>query len=461
MDRIFLIFLLAGGFPATVMAQNCIAFIDALITSPVGTHQRSGRVFINLRGDCFAAAGPDNPIYIRVGFDRPVRLSETLVDPLAEGDIAQPIDLAARMGIFFEPEAINNVPEDAISIVRWRCGETAFWLKISSSSSTWVKNGTNQPPSLTNEIEFYFGLSAWETFGFMSHPSFRENMPTNRRRGGGPVSNFILLDISESGLMVGDPEVSHLNCEIQAMDASTVGVTTALAEEEIQFGTFLAAITFPKLQFPRVCMVTREGDFVNILTEERFPDKNFRDWIMEEFTFLTEEFALAQTALDISPGVAFPLDLPIADLAGLEHFQNLASLSCRREPVASIPDLSGLEQLTHLQLEENRLAALPNLPEGLRQVRMVNNPLRELGGLTAVDGLGRAEEDLIILDNNLLTTANCPDLLQLQTRVDSSGGTLSYEDQGATYELPASAEIWPASDIRRFVEDVPYSLSCP
>ena len=451
------------GSLAYLHAQGCVAFIDAYTSSPTGSHQRTGQFSIRIDADCFALASPENPIFIRVGYDRNITLSETLVDPFDSGPLSFPIDLAVRLSTFLQPGYLNKTPRDAISIVRWRKGESAFWLKIASSSSTWINDGqTVVPPTPLNELEFFVGHSAWKSQEMMASSGWIPNMNRNTRRNGAPVSTFILADISDSGLILDpDPNLSFLNYEIQAMDAGTSGVTTEPLERDIQFGALLPSISFPMMNFPRVCLVVRAGDLENILFAPDFPDKNFRDFLMHRFTYLTRTLAMAQTELRDFPGLLFGIPLPIHDLTGLQYFENLEHLSCEGEPLTQLSDLSGFPALRRLRLFRNRLTAAPGLPPGIEDVDIAENPIRQIGSLTAVSDLGTQSHHRIVLERNLLNQDDCPDLITLRARTDLSGASLAFELQGGVHGQNLSYDEWPNHDIGNFVADMPYTLICP
>jgi len=52
-------------------------------------------------------------------------------------------------------------PPDAVSIVRWRAGESAFWLRVTAPTSTWLEvDGVTQAPSEDNTVLMFIGKDA-------------------------------------------------------------------------------------------------------------------------------------------------------------------------------------------------------------------------------------------------------------------------------------------------------------
>ncbi|MDB5272545.1 MAG: leucine-rich protein [Chitinophagaceae bacterium] len=93
------------------------------------------------------------------------------------------------------------------------------------------------------------------------------------------------------------------------------------------------------------------------------PDANFRNFLFTSHpTVLYADMSLNTTA-------AAALNIPfkcysqnIVDLSGIEYFTNITTLEVKYNPnLQTLPDISGLTQITTLGLDSNGLTALPNL----------------------------------------------------------------------------------------------------
>ncbi len=200
-----------------------------------GVSEPIGPITLSVAGNEFAGISPENPAYIRIGFDHGATLSETLVDLENTASVKTPIFLKAVLNSS-DQNATINVPEDAISIVRWRAGENSFWIKINEDSSFWIQSGAAfQPPSVEHRISFTIGL----TVAFMADlppvAAGLANREFNARSDGAPASTELRVDMSQSDLLTSGDE-SLLNFDPGFFDAQTSGVATA---EQIMPGNAL------------------------------------------------------------------------------------------------------------------------------------------------------------------------------------------------------------------------------
>ena len=170
-----------------------------------GRDEVGGEIALNVSGDDFAAAGPNNPIFFRFRLDHGVQLSRTLVDLDNPQEPHRPIHLA--LVILYDgqgsPPTIN-APADAVSIVRWRRGESAFWLRVNYSSSLWiVRNGTPQPPNFTLPVEFRLGLTVEGSLNFAGVSAVSAklaNLPANQYADGPFADTTLHMNMHNSNL---------------------------------------------------------------------------------------------------------------------------------------------------------------------------------------------------------------------------------------------------------------------
>lgn len=100
--------------------------------------------------------------------------------------------------------------------------------------------------------------------------------------------------------------------------------------------------------------VTISTDFGWIINEPHFPDKNFRDFLQNEYfgadVLLTDAEIASTTHMDVD-------ELSISTLAGIEKFSALQFLSCDLNSLNAL-DVSALQQLQTLICSHNNLTAL-------------------------------------------------------------------------------------------------------
>lgn len=144
------------------------------------------------------------------------------------------------------------------------------------------------------------------------------------------------------------------------------------------------------------CMVCLGQD---ILDESHFPDANFRECLIEQFSKLTESDALEVESLDCS-------GRQIADLTGIHWFANLRSLYCQDNQITSLSPLASLFLLERLYAWRNALTQFDELSEltNLRVLLMCCNEITSLPHLGHLVAL----ETLVIHDNQLTHLPGLP-----------------------------------------------------
>ncbi|MDJ0836369.1 MAG: hypothetical protein QNK37_07600 [Acidobacteriota bacterium] len=130
-----------------------------------GSHELLGSINLVVDGNDFEGASPQQPRYLayNIDEDRNVVLAHTLVDLNSENATEnKPIYLAVRA----MDTGLINVPEDAVSIVRWKAGERVIWVKVQADSSTWLSDDQDNTfaPSGNNRVSWTIGTSARRSF---------------------------------------------------------------------------------------------------------------------------------------------------------------------------------------------------------------------------------------------------------------------------------------------------------
>jgi len=154
----------------------------------------------------YASASRDKPFYIRVRLTHNARICQSLVgntgdlifneasdtweyDPDA---MYSPVFLAMRLE---NPRVLPNgqldkiiAPPETVSIVRWLKDETDFWIRIQSSSSTWIYNALTQssePPSPEEGLRVVWSLGetarSSHTANKLLYTINQANLPGNTR----------------------------------------------------------------------------------------------------------------------------------------------------------------------------------------------------------------------------------------------------------------------------------------
>ncbi len=149
----------------------------------LGGSERAGALSMAVTGNDFPDASPDTPVFVRLNLDQNVTLANTLVDQQSEQE-------HLRLPIFLALATENNDPSlrvaastTSVSIVRWVKGEQSFWLRIMSSSQSWLEvDGELQPPSPGLELFFIIGIPGPSGAALLaSLPKSSKNLPFNSR----------------------------------------------------------------------------------------------------------------------------------------------------------------------------------------------------------------------------------------------------------------------------------------
>jgi Leucine-rich repeat (LRR) protein len=205
-------------------------------------------------------------------------------------------------------------------------------------------------------------------------------------------------------------------------------LTGNIWDASIKFSTPLAVIITGDTVISFDGTFTAIGPEDIVIDEEAFPDEGFRDLLPEIVGdagadgILTPEEIAEITEIDLS-------GKGIDSLAGIENFTALESLNVSDNNIAALPELP--ETLTDLDVSDNNLAVLPVLPAILVDLNVSGNDLSSLPVLPA------ALTDLNVSDNNF---AALPELPVTLTRLDCSNNDLS-----TLPELPPALEYLDCS----------------
>ena len=304
-----------------------------------GSAELAGSITMTVDADDFAAASPEAPIYIRIQLGSNTTLAKTLVDTQsAVSPFNQPIYLAVELIDIGDPATTVNVPQDAVSIVRWISGEDAIWLCISRSSSTWItRNGmTTEAPSADHKLSWTLGISARSSTYDHTDPD-KSNRPFNARNipatddVADATSTSICSDFSQSTLTL-EGEASLLffttaafgpgaadgNGNFTAVDPLAIAFTN---DDKLARGkTRSCQITDDAEMFLETSVdATRDGDFATIIRSFRPTIRCDRGgWLLDTVLFNGSVFHLrVDTALPVgfsgeAPEIAYIDDDEIA-----------------------------------------------------------------------------------------------------------------------------------------------------
>lgn len=168
-----------------------------------GEIEQGGDVTLTVSGNDFSTASPDQPIYIQFRTLSGVVNADTLVDLSSDLEpISRPVYLAMRL---ISADNLKVVaPPETVSIVRWVKGEDAIWLRVQTSSDTWLmdEQGMTLSPSDVHRVAWTFGIDA-RSSSIFSEPV--DNLPFNTRNRtpqgtGDAISTNRALDLSNSSL---------------------------------------------------------------------------------------------------------------------------------------------------------------------------------------------------------------------------------------------------------------------
>lgn len=155
--RFLILWPLFWGMGLSLWAINLRTTIPDV--SHEGSHEIIGICTLDIDGDEFAQASPQNPVYIRFGLQFSKGWSKTLVDLRAGAPEAvnAPINLAIYPGSGF---SLNpSIPVTAFQMVRLIRGERHGWLRVTSSSSNWVMEGVGlTSPSPVHKVLVTIGI---------------------------------------------------------------------------------------------------------------------------------------------------------------------------------------------------------------------------------------------------------------------------------------------------------------
>ncbi|QTD53991.1 hypothetical protein [Sulfidibacter corallicola] len=211
-----------------------------------GFCEKAGIVWVDVNANDFAAASPQEPVYLRFTLDHGATLCASLVDPNLPN--ATPVFLP----LFTEFGDAVLAPSDTVSVVRWKAGEPHIWLKVTSSSSTWLRVGDDVgPPTMDHRVTFSLGLSGQESQSAVApyFDSGKANLPFQSRGSDpdqanslGSVDLELKVDLSQGNLqpLPAPQDLSALNLDGGAFDHTTVGVETATNDSGISEGVPLS-----------------------------------------------------------------------------------------------------------------------------------------------------------------------------------------------------------------------------
>lgn len=222
-----------------ILASSSMVFatIDLRTTiNPVyvdGSCEQTGIIQFVVSADDFKDASTSQPVYIRITLEKAARLCKTLVlsnqtNVNAGALVASPIYLPIQFD-GNTPATITAVPE-TVSIARWVRGESAFWLKVQSPTTSWTNIGA---PTNEVKVRWTVGISArtsWE----QNKSEFdigRSSLPSSTRDVTGlgtedAVSTLICVDLRNSNLEPAPlpDNVSLLGFDPISYDFTTTGV---------------------------------------------------------------------------------------------------------------------------------------------------------------------------------------------------------------------------------------------
>jgi hypothetical protein len=170
-----------------------------------GSNELAGSITMNVNEDDFAEASTEEPIFIRITVDHQARLAKTLVNLAStDGAVNEAIYLAMRVNSA-NPQITCVADPETTSIVRWVAGESAFWIRVQSSSTVWVDTipvSGELPPREGLTVSWTVGISARTS---ASENAARANMPFNTRDAGSAdtddaTSTLLCVNLSGSTL---------------------------------------------------------------------------------------------------------------------------------------------------------------------------------------------------------------------------------------------------------------------
>ncbi len=156
------------------------------------------------------------------------------------------------------------------------------------------------------------------------------------------------------------------------------------------------------------------------------PDANFAAWLTQEYPSCMNGNQMDTTcALIVNKDTVVVSYLNIADITGIQYFDNLKYLKCNNNLLTSLPNLP--VTLTYLNCGNNQLSYLPQLPIQLEEMQCRANQLVslpalpinltnlncEINLLTSLPSLPNVLTSLICSNNLLTSLPQLPALLNL------------------------------------------------
>jgi len=204
-----------------VFSLSSMASINIYTNEPIiaeGSREATlGAIRFEIYDDVFSTASPFTPIYLRVTLTDGAKLKDTLVDLIGTPTGHHPIYLAIFTSSIVDNLQLAASPE-AVSIVRWRSGESSFWIRIQQATSVWIeRNGELEAPSLGHgRAAFVVGIEGHVCQAFVQ-PIFQSglsNLETNTSDitlPHTPVDTSIRVDFGPLGAIVdGTPNVEFV-----------------------------------------------------------------------------------------------------------------------------------------------------------------------------------------------------------------------------------------------------------
>jgi hypothetical protein len=191
-----------------------------------GSSELAGSITMNVTGEDFRDASTDTPIFIRVTPDHNSFLAETLVRQASSDPVIRlPIWLAMKLNRGGGLITMAALPE-AVSIVRWVEGESAFWIRVQQSSDQWLQAPTGLVgPNQDLKVSWEVGISARQSDTNNDQAAATANLPFNTRDSGAlegdfeeATSTLICVNLTASNLLADGTTESLLNYDIIAFD---------------------------------------------------------------------------------------------------------------------------------------------------------------------------------------------------------------------------------------------------
>jgi uncharacterized repeat protein (TIGR01451 family) len=154
------------------------------------------------------------------------------------------------------------------------------------------------------------------------------------------------------------------------------------------------------------------------------PDANFVTWLTQNYPSCMNGYMMNSNCSEIvNETFVYISGENIADLSGIEYFDNLTTLSCEYNQLTSLPTLPN--SLTYLKCHNNQLTSLPTLPNYLTTLVCNNNQLTSLpvlpnslavlkcnsNQLTSLPSLPNSFSSLYCNQNQLSSLPTLPNLL--------------------------------------------------